>query len=171
MTLEAIKNFFGEKCKVFQEAKTVENKLSSKTKQILHEIGLPDYEGYGGSYIMLDKLELIDNKYLKYGTRKGDEEYYSECIDTETGKIVFNLSYDGNNDYYTLNSDLESYLNYVYVYVKFKLEVKIPQKLGEYHKNHSKYAKELKNQLLKINNDVNEGSWADLIEEMDLGVI
>ena len=55
--------------------------------------------------------------------------------------------------------------------MKFRLEIKIPQKLGEYYKNHSKYAKELKKQFLEINKDVNNGSWADLIEEMNLGVI
>ena len=176
MNLEEIKAYFGEECKVFPNMEEVEGKLSVKTKKILYEIGLPNYKGYGGEYIMLDKLQLIDNKYLQFATRILDEDYYKECIDLETGKVVFNLKfdytrYDGDEIYYVLNFDLESYLKYIYIDIIFHKEVRIPQKLGNYYKHHSKYAKELKSRLLKINNDVNNGSWADLIEEMDLGVI
>ncbi|MGB7500591.1 MAG: hypothetical protein WA897_11985, partial [Moheibacter sp.] len=169
--IEDIKAYFGDACKIFPKAKAeIDNKLSIKTKKILYEIGFPNYKGYGGDYVMLDNLQLIDNQYLQFATRDFDEDYYKECIDLKTGKVVFNLSYDGNKNYYVLNSDLESYLMYVYVYVKFRLEVKIPEALGDYDKNHSKYAKELKNRLLQVNKDVNDGDWANLIEEMDLGV-
>lgn len=172
ITLEEIKEYFGEKCKTFPEATEVNDRLSEKTKHILYKIGLPSYSGYGGDYIVLDALQIINNRYLKFATRKGDEEYYSECIDLFTEKIVFNLNYEGNNnEFHVLNSNLEFFLKYTYIYVKFKNEIKIPQKLGDYYKNHSKYAKELKRQLLQINKDVEEGSWGDLIEEMDLGVI
>lgn len=169
--LEKIKDYFGEQCKIFPKLTTVDAKLSAKTKQILYEIGLPDYKGYAGDYIMLDKLQIIDNKYLQFATRVFDEDFYKRCIDLETGQIVFNLSYDGNKDYHILNSNLEAYLNYVYIDNIFHKEITIPQKLGDYHKNHSKYAKELKRQFLDKNKDVNTGSWADLIEEMNLGVI
>jgi len=172
ITLEEIKEYFGKECKTFPEVTEVNDSLSEKTKYILYKIGVPNYSGYGGDYITLDKLQIINGRYLKYATRKGDEEYYSECIDLVTGKIVFNLNYEGDdNEFHILNSNLEFFLKYTYTDVKFRDEIKIPQKLGDYSKNHSKYAEELKKQLLQINNDVEQGSWADLIEEMDLGVI
>ncbi|THD32147.1 hypothetical protein [uncultured Flavobacterium sp.] len=172
ITLEEIKEYFGEECKTFPEVTEVNDRLSEKTKYILYEIGLPSYSGYGGDYIMLDRLQVINNRYLKYGTRRGDLAHYSECIDMFTSEIVFNLNYEGDNDeYHVLNTDLESSLKYVYVYVRFRAEIKIPQKFGEYYKNHSQYAKELKRQLLQINDDVKNETWANLIEEMDLGVI
>ena len=172
ITLEEIKEYFGKECKTFPEVTEVNDRLSEKTKQILYKIGLPNYSGYGGDYITLDRLEIINNRYLKYGTRKRDSEYYSECIDMFTGEIVFNLNYEGdNNEYHFWNSNLEAYLKYVYTYTKYVNEFEIPQKLGDYYKNHSKYAKELKRQFLQINKDVENGCWANLIEEMDLGVI
>lgn len=172
ITLEEIKEYFGEECKTFPEVTEVNDRLSEKTKQILYKIGLPNYSGYGGDYVMLDRLQIINNRYLKYGSRKGDGECYSECIDMFTGKVVFNLNYEGdNNEYHVLNTDLESNLKYVYIYARFRTEIKIPQKLGFYYKNHSQYAKELKRQLLQINDDVKNECWANLIEEMDLGVI
>lgn len=175
--LKEIKEYFGENLKTYPKIDArVDNKLSSITKKILYEIGLPNYHGYGGDYIMLDKLQLLEGQYLQFATRDFDEEYYKECIDLNTGKIVFNLKFDyartkGDEEYHIINSDLESYLMYTYIYDKFRKEVKISEKLGDYDENHSKYAEELKRQLLEINNDVNFGSWADLIEEMDLGVI
>ncbi len=177
LKLEELKEYFGNSCKTFPKADTtIDNKLSSTTKEILYEIGLPNYHGYGGDYIMLDKLQIIDGQYLQFATRDFDEEYYRRCIDLNSGKIVFNLKFDyarikGDEIYHVLNSDLESYVKYIYVYDKFRKETLMPEKLGDYDEEHSKYAKELKKQLLQINNDVNFGSWADLIEEMDLGVI
>lgn len=175
--LEEIKNYFGSAMKTFPKTTTaIENKLSDKAKKILYEIGLPNYHGYGGDYIMLDKLSLVENKYLQFATRDFDEEYYKECIDLHTGEVVFNLQFDyarvkGDEKYHILNTDVETYLQYIYIYDRFRKEIKIPEKLGDYDDYHSKYAKELKRQLLEINNDVNAGSWSNLIEEMDLGVI
>ncbi|MCG3165572.1 MAG: hypothetical protein POELPBGB_01340 [Bacteroidia bacterium] len=177
ITLEEIKVYFGDACKTFPKTeKEIESKLTLETQKILYEIGLPNYKGYGGDYIMLEKLQLIDNQYLQFATRDFDEEYYKQCIDLKTGKVVFNLRFDyarsdGDEKYYVLNSDLESYLRYVFVFRKYMDEIELPQKLGDYSENHSKYSKELKTRLLKINNDVNAGFWANLIEEMDLGVI
>lgn len=175
--LEEIKEYFGDAIKIFPKAgAAIDDKLSQTTKQILYEIGLPDYHGYGGDYVMLDKLQLIENQYLQFATRDFDEEYYKECVDLNTGKVVFNLKFDyartkGDEIFHVLNSDLESYLKYVYIFDRYRKDIEIPEKLGDYDNEHSKYAKELKRQLLNINNDVNSGSWADLIEEMELGVI
>lgn len=175
--IEEVKDYFGNTLKTFPKVETaINDKLSATTKKILYEIGLPNYHGYGGDYIMLDNLQLVDKQYLQFATRDFDEEYYKRCIDLNTGKVVFNLKFDyarkeGDETYHILNSDLETYLKYIYIYDKFRNEVKIHEKLGAYDDNHSKYAKELKKQLLNINSDVNFGSWADLIEEMDLGVI
>ncbi|MAN28066.1 MULTISPECIES: hypothetical protein [Mesonia] len=171
INLEEIKEYFGKECKTFPKLNKTDAKLSVTSKEILYEIGLPTYSGYGGDYIMLDELQLLEKRYLKFATRDFDEEYYSRCIDLKTDTVVFNLSYDGNKEYHFLNSDLESYLRYVYIYIKYMEEIETPEKLGNYHENYSKYAKELKERLLTINQDVNQGSWADLIEEMDLGVI
>lgn len=175
--LEEIKAYFGDSCKTFPKAETgIDSKLSDKTKKILYEIGIPNYKGYGGDYVMLNELRIIDNQYLQFATRDFDEEYYKECIDLKTGKVVFNLKfdyarYDGDENYHVLNSDLESYLMYIYIYRRFVDEFVMTDKLGDYYENHSKYSKELKKRLLQINKDVNDGDWANLIEEMDLGVI
>lgn len=170
--LEEIKEYFGNSCKIFPKSDiAIYSKLSSKTKTILYEVGIPNYKGYGGEYIVLDKLRLIDNKYLQFA-KESFFENYLRCIDLETGNIFNINTYPDNSiEKYTINSDLESYLKYVYIYDRFRKEIKIPEELGDYDENHSKYAKELKKRLLQVNNDVNDGSWANLIEEMDLGVI
>lgn len=170
--LEEIKTYFGDSCKTFPKAETgIDSKLSNKTKKILYEIGIPNYKGYGGEYIVSDKLQLINNKYLQFANESFFENYL-RCIDLETGNIININSYpDNSTEKYIINSDLESYLKYVYTYTRYMQEVEIPEKLGEYDENHSKYAKELKSRFLKVNNDVNDTSWWELIEEMDLGVI
>jgi hypothetical protein len=119
----------------------------------------------------LDKLKLIDDRYLQFA-KESFFENYLRCIDIETGDVVNINSYPDNSiEKYIINSDLEAYLYYLYVYIKYMDEIETPEKLGDYDENHSKYAEVLKKQLLSINNDVNFGSWADLIEEMDFGVI
>lgn len=169
--LQTIKEYFDGGCKTFAKLAVADAKLSAETKRILYEIGIPNHKGYAGDYVMLDALQLVDSNYLQFATRDFDEDFFRECIDLKTGKVVFNLSYDGNKDYHFVNTDLESYLRYVYTYAKYMNEIEIPQKLGDYRKSYSKYAKELNKQFLAINKDVATGFWADLIEEMDLGVI
>lgn len=171
ITLEEIKEYFGDQCKTVPKSSNLDSKLSAKTKEILYEVGMPNFKGYGGEYIILDKLELTDNKYLKF-SKESFFENYARYIDLETNNIININSYpDGSTEKFIINSDLESYLQYIYIYIKYMNEIEIPEKLGDYDENHSEYAKELKKQLLTVNSDVNTGSWADLIEEMDLGVI
>ena len=161
MNLEEIKTYFGERMVTFPETQVNLNETQSN---ILYNIGLPNYNGYGGTYIMLDKLELIDNRYLKFATRKGDENTYFRFLDTVTGHVVYK-SFDSN--YALINTSLENYLIYI-----FK-KVKLPQKLGLYYENdnHQKYANELKKRFLEHNDDVEKGSWFSLIEEMGYGII
>lgn len=60
----------------------------------------------------------------------------------------------------------------IYIYTRFRKEVKIPQTLGEYHLHYEKYAQELKNRLMTIDkDDVNTDFWHSSIEEMESGVI
>lgn len=169
--LVEIKEYFGEHCKTFPKLSDIDSKLSSKTKKILYEVGMPNYKGYGGEYKCLDKLQLLNNQYVLFA-QESFFENQKRYIDLETGNIInINTFPDGSESKYIVNSDLESYFRYIYIYDRFRKEVKIPEKLGDYDENHSKYAKELKKQFLKVNNDVNDTSWWELIEEMDLGVI
>ena len=167
MNLQDIKEYFGERMVTFPETNV---ELSAKQREILYTIGLPNYNGYGGTYKMLDALTLIDNRYLKFATREDDEDTYFEFLDTKTGHVFFR-SFD--SDYRLLNTSLESYLIYIYIYIRFTKEIKLPQILGKYSENdnHEKYAKELNRRLLEWNDDVEKGAWFSLIEEMGYGVI
>lgn len=167
MELQEIKKYFGNNMVLF-ENNNITSKLSEKEKEILFQIGLPNYNGYAGTYIMLPKMELIDNRYLKFATRKGDESEYSEYIDLETKNIVFRFY---SEKYNYLNSNLETYLKYLYAISFFSRNIKNQQKLGDYFGNSEKYAKELEKRLLKINDDVKKGSWSALIEEMSYGLV
>lgn len=92
-TLDEIKAYFGANCKIFPHIETmIDSKLSATTKKVLYEIGLPNYKGYAGDYIMLEKLKLIDKQYLQFATRDLDEDSYKRCIDLKTGKVVFKLA-------------------------------------------------------------------------------
>lgn len=166
MELQIIKQFFGTKMIVFNNI--TEARLTNIEKDILFNIGLPNYNGYGGSYVMLPKLSIISGRYLKFATRKGDEKEFSEFLDLDTHQIVFKFF---SEEYNLLNTSLEAYLNYLYIYKKNFKEVIDPEKFGSYELNHQKYADELKKKLLEYNDDVLKGTWSALIEEMGYGVI
>jgi hypothetical protein len=168
MNLQEIKTYFEDRMVTFPEIASID--LTETQKMIFYTIGLPNYGGYGGHYKMLDKLDLIENRYLKFGTRENDEDTYFEYLDLKTGNIVFKFL---DNEYNLLNTNLESYLVYVYIYMKFAKEVKWPQKFGAYYenKNYKKYAIELNRRFLEWNDDVKKGTWSGLIEEMSYGVI
>ncbi|MCL1677375.1 hypothetical protein M2T84_17615, partial [Elizabethkingia meningoseptica] len=114
------------------------------------EIGLPKYQGYGGVYVPMDNLILEDGKYMKIYTREGQENIYSEYINVYNHEVVFKNDYNDKKQYFYLNKDLESYLKYLQLYEDFRLNVKIPEKLGSYwgtleeDGNHEQYAAELK---------------------------
>ncbi len=168
ISLQTVRDHFRDRLKVFPETTSIQ--LSDKQAEILHTIGLPNYKGYGGTYIMLNTLELIDNRYLKFATREDDEDTYFEFLDLKTGHVVFQFL---DKEYNLLNTSLESYLIYIYIYMRFAKEVKLPQTLGIYqeNENHQKYADELNRRFLEWNDDVEKGSWSALIEEMGYGVI
>ena len=168
MDLQLIKQYFSNKIVVFNHSSTIDYKLTTKEKEIFYQIGLPNYGGYGGSYIMLKDLSLIDNRYIKFATRKGDEKDYFRFLDTETHKVVFKFY---SNEYHVMNSSLEAYLNYIYIDDFFFNNVIDPEIFGNYELNHQKYADELKKKLLEYNDVVLKGTWSAMIEEMGYGVV
>ncbi len=167
MDLQIIKDYFEDRIVTFAELNI---ELTSKQAEILYTIGLPNYSGYGGTYKILDKLELINNRYLKFATREEDEETYFEFLDLKTGHVVFQFL---DKEYNLLNTSLESYLIYIYIYETFWDEVIETELYGIYeeNENHQKYADELNRRFLEWNDDVEKGSWSALIEEMGYGVI
>ena len=167
MDLQEIKNYFGDKMVLFNKNSDIDHLLNAKEKEILFKIGIPNYNLYG-QHVMLKDIELINERYLKFGTREHDENDFFLFIDTKNHNIVFKFLGD---EYNFLNTDLESYLMYIYLYKIFAKEIKIPQKLGPYYENHEKYALELAKQFLTINEDFKKGAWSNLIEEMGYGVI
>lgn len=179
--IDVIKNQFAERLKTFDKNKVNFNLygLSEADLQILFEIGIPKYNGYGGEYIPVENLTLEEGKYLKIYTRKGEEKTYSEYINVNSNEIVFKNDYNEKKQYFYLNKNLESYLKYLQVYENYRDNYVITEKLGSYwgtkdeEPNHEKYAAELKHRFLEINDDVNKSTagWGMLIEEMDLGVI
>ncbi|AIL44120.1 hypothetical protein [Elizabethkingia anophelis] len=179
--IELIKNQFSDRLHVYDKNKITASLygLTDTDKKILFEIGLPKYHGYGGIYVPVDNLILEDGKYLKIYTREGQENTYSEYINVYNHEVVFKNDYNDKKQYFYLNKDIESYLKYTQLYEDFRLNVKIPEKLGSYWGslqeggNHEQYAAELKRRFLEVNNDVEKSieGWGMLIEEMDLGVI
>lgn len=170
MDLQEIKQYFGEKNILFEKNKIIESKLNEKEKEILFSIGLPNYNGYAGDYIMIPKLEMIEGRYIQFSTRRGDEKEYFRYIDFKTKNIVFKFY---SKEYNYLNKDLESYLRYIYTDQKFFDDFVVSDFFGDYDdpRNREKYAKELERQFLAINDDVKKGSWSALIEEMGYGLV
>ncbi|AQX11483.1 MULTISPECIES: hypothetical protein [Elizabethkingia] len=178
--IELIKDQFSDRLHIYDRNKVTGSLygLTDTDRKILFEIGLPKYQGYGGVYVPMDNLILEDGKYMKIYTREGQENNYNEYINVYNHEVVFKNTIGGNTNYFFINKDLESYLKYLQLYEDFRLNVKIPEKLGSYwgtleeDGNHEQYAVELKRRFLEVNNDVERSHvWAPLIEEMDLGVI
>lgn len=169
--LTEIKDFFAERCKKFSKSERIENKLNKEEIEILFNIGLPNYAWYGGNYIILEKLDFNDNK-LFFATREYWEDSYKQYLNLYDKKVYFQIEYPDNSiETHVINTDLQSYFRYLYLYERYVEDIEKPEKLGNYYEHHEKYAKELKKRLLSINNDVNKGVWSEFIEEIYLGIM
>ncbi len=174
MKLTEIQEYYSGNLIIFANNYLINKYLSKETVNILYKIGLPNHNTFGGDYEFLENIELLDEKYLKIGTKNTFfNEPFGLCIDIETQAIIGRTHYrtEGIRTY-TINKDLKTYLEYIYVFTRFNREIKIPQILGEYHLYHEKYALELKNRLMLIDkDDINTDFWHSSIGEMELGVI
>ncbi|TDX11192.1 hypothetical protein [Flavobacterium sp. S87F.05.LMB.W.Kidney.N] len=172
MSLTEIQKYYSDSLVKFKDSNLIDG-LSKETTYILYQIGLPNHHTFGGDYEFFGNVELLDNKYLKFGTKNTFfNEPFALCIDIKTEKIIGRTHYSEEILTYTINKDLKTYLEYIYTFTRFHHEIKIPQTLGEYYLNHKKYAHELKNRLISVEkNDVNTDFWHSSIEEMELGFI
>lgn len=94
-------------------------------------------------------------------------EPFGLCVDIENQAVIGRTHYrtEGIRTY-TINKNLKTYLEYLYTYICFRNEVKIPQTLGQYHLHHEKYALELKKRLMALDkDDVNTDFWYSCIGE------
>ncbi|MCD0475721.1 hypothetical protein LPB87_15085 [Flavobacterium sp. EDS] len=173
MNLTEIQKYFSSSLVLFENNDIINQSLSKDTVDILYKIGLPNHNTFGGDYEFFGNVELLDGKYLKIGTKNTYiNELFGLCIDIETQQIIGRTHYREGIRTYTINKNLKTYLEYIYIYTRFRKEVKIPQTLGEYHLHYEKYAQELKNRLMTIDkDDVNTDFWHSSIEEMESGVI
>lgn len=174
MNVVEIQEYYSDSLIIFSNNELINKHLSKETVNILYEIGLPNHNTFGGDYEFLENVELLDEKYLKIGTKNTFiNEPFGLCIDIETQAIIGRTHYrtEGIRTY-TINKNLKTYLEYIYIFTRFRKEVKIPQILGEYHLHHKRYAQELKNRLMTVDKeDVNTDFWYSSIGEMELGVI
>lgn len=172
MNLEEIQKYYADTLVKFANS-TLINSLSKETAYILYQIGLPNHHTFGGDYEFFENVELLDDKYLKIGTKNSFfNEPFALCIDIKTENIIGRTHYSEGILTYTINKDLKTYLEYIYTFTRFHREIKIPQTLGDYYLNHEKYAQDLKNKLMTVDkNDVNTDFWHSSIQEMELGFI
>ncbi|KIC03722.1 hypothetical protein [Flavobacterium sp. JRM] len=173
MNLTEIQEYFSNSLVLFANNDIINQSLSKETADILYKIGLPNHNTFGGDYEFFGNVELLDERYLKIGTKNTFiNELFGLCIDIKTQKIIGRTHYREGIRTYTINKNLKTYLEYIYTYTRFRKEVKIPRKLGAYHLHHEKYALELKNRLMAIDkDDVNTDFWYSSIGEMELGVV
>ncbi len=173
MNLTEIQEYFSNSLITFESNDIINQSLSKETADILYKIGLPNHNTFGGDYEFFGNVELLDGKYLKIGTKNTFiNEPFGLCIDTETQQIIGRTHYREGIRTYTINKNLKTYLEYLYVFKRFTNEIKIPQTLGEYHLHHEKYAQELKDRLIAVDkDDVNTDFWYSSIGEMELGFI
>ncbi|WP_276380948.1 hypothetical protein [Flavobacterium sp. H4147] len=171
MDLTEIQNFFSNNLVKFENNVLINN-LSKETANILYKIGLPNHNTFGGDYEFFGNVELLDEKYLKIGTKNTFiNEPFGLCIDIETQAIIGRTHYrtEGIRTY-TINKDLKTYLEYIYIDIRFRDEVILPQILGEYYQNAEKYAQELKNRLITVDkDDIYTDFWYSSINEMEMG--
>ncbi|MBF7093523.1 hypothetical protein IUY40_18480 [Flavobacterium sp. ALJ2] len=173
MNLTEIQEYFSGSLVLFENNEMINQHVSKETLDILYNIGLPNHTTFGGDYEFFGNVELLDGKYLKLGTKNTFiNEPFGLCIDIETQQIIGRTHYREGIRTYSINKNLKTYIEYLYTYIRFRNEVKIPRTLGEYHLHHKKYAQELKNRLMAIDkDDVNTDFWYSSIGEMELGVI
>jgi len=174
MNLKQIQEYFSNSLVIFANNDMINQYVSKETSDILYNIGLPNHTTFGGDYEFFGNVELLDKKFLKLGTKNTFiNEPFGLCVDIETQAIIGRTHYrtEGIRTY-TINKNLKTYLEYLYTYIRFRSEVKIPQTLGQYHLHHEKYALELKSRLMAVDkDDVNTDFWYSSIGEMELGVI
>lgn len=185
--MKYLTDYFGERLKPFSitdEVKEILPKLSPINKEILFELGIPEYEGHGGRYLLLPNLKIYKNRYLCFYTREYVQEYFKECVDIETNNALYIMNIGGTEDIGYINIDLEAYLNYIMVFEKFHEEYIIPDKLGNYNipKNSRVYAATLKKKFMEVDNRLypnqakkygfeRSDAWLQLFYEMDAGAI
>jgi hypothetical protein len=172
MNLTEIQEYFSSNLVIFKNNDIINQSVSKETVDILYKIGLPNHNTFGGDYEFFGNVELLDEKYLKLGTKNTFiNEPFGLCIHIETQQIIGRTHYSEGIRTYTINKNLKPISN-IHIFKRFSNEVKIPQTLGEYHLNHPKYAQELKDRLMTIaKDDVNTDFWYSSIGEMELGVL
>lgn len=173
MNLAEIQEYFSNSLVKFENNDIINRFASKEAADILYKIGLPNHNTFGGDYEFFGNVELLDQKYLKIGTRNiFMNEPFGLCIEIETQKIIGRTNYSDGIKTYTINKNLKTYLEYLYIFRRFTNEVKTPQILGEYHLHHEKYANDLKVKLMTIDkDDINTDFWYSSIGEMELGVL
>lgn len=185
--LKYLADYFGDRLKPFSitdEIKAILPKLSPINKFVLFELGLPEYDGHGGKYLLLPNLKIYKNRYFRFYTREYVQEYYTECIDLESNNAMYIMKIGSSETIGYINIDLEAYLSYIMELEKFDEEYIIPEKLGDYDnpKNSRMYAAALKKKFIEVDNRLypdqvkeygfeKSDAWLQLFYEMDAGAI
>jgi hypothetical protein len=162
---ENIINYFGSRLIRRSVNLDISNSIENDNLYILSEIGLPnkvlDFE-------FTNEIEFNAQNEVIIGKTYASEDIVLNIV---SNKIV------RSNDNCFLANSLENYLKQLYTYDHL-WEITIKEShFGKYreNKNHTKYAKYLETQLLKIDPELlrNDSSffWGSLIEDIEFGVV
>lgn len=162
---ENITNYFGSRLIRRSVNLDISNSIRHEDSYLLTEIGLPnkvlDFE-------FTNEIKFNAQNEVIFGKTYASEDI---VLNIGSSKIV------RSNDNCFLANSLENYLKQLYTYDHL-WEITIKEShFGKYreNKNHTKYAKYLETQLLKIDpelliNDTNF-FWGSLIEDIEFGVV
>ncbi len=143
-------------------------KLSKELKNLLQEIGIyNNRKGY--PYLTTDgKLKKLNDTLIQIGEDIVGSPF---CIDLSNKEAV--IGYDlKDKSIDKINTSLEKYIECLYELRFYTNEIEGKEKLGPYHKNHKKYAQELKKMFEKVEPKIMEYPiWGGRVYEMELGII
>jgi len=170
-----LKNYFGNRLKIYTEEElgnSVVRKLTSTNREILIDVGIPKYNGVGGTYEPIQNTSIINNRYLTIYSN--GLPWSNVSIDLKTNIVVYlNDIDDPQYNHSKCNKNLHTHLEYIMIFEKFYKNMVFTEALGPYDddKNYVRYAKALENNFKKINDDYKKGMWSILLLEMNLGTI
>ena len=140
--------------------------LDSTTKDILKNNGVLSRE-FTYPFLQTDgKLKKLGNGLLQIGTGRMENPF---CIDKNNKFVGYNLK---TKKIRNINSTLQKYIETLYTYRKYCVEISQKEILGDYYKNHKKYAKKLQEMLEEVEPDIMKyETWNVIVFEIELGVM
>jgi hypothetical protein len=162
ITLNTIKNYFGDKMAKPNHNVNIEALLTSKEKQIFFDIGLPEVNIAGGVPMLIFRnLSLHEDKYIPFYKSSLSPDDMWSALNTETHEVsLFSFG-----KIYDEGINLEDFLIYIYIFHEFLEEVLEPQIFGN---DYGKIGDELVRRFRDYGTSYEGTYWEGIISEYEV---